>query len=175
MSLIWRKRGLAQRIRITDSVLNHVARYQQHSPTSTEAGGQLFGTVTSVEVRVVAAAGPYRRDERGRTHHRSDERAAQKVIRDQANSGLLFLGEWHTHPEDFPKPSGSDERALASMVDKSTLNTDAPILLIVGKLNPPAGIYLGTYQDGKIEDWHCTGAKQQRGGVRLWISKIMRR
>jgi integrative and conjugative element protein (TIGR02256 family) len=176
MSFIWRKKGLAQRIRITDAVLNHVAKYQQHGPTSTEAGGQLFGTVSPTQVRVVVAAGPYPRDERGRMHHQSDQKSAQKVIRDQAKKGLLFLGEWHTHPEDAPTPSGADEHAIAAMVDKSILNTDAPILLIVGRLNPPAGLYLGTYQDGEIEDWHCGCIKEQRRDrVRRWLSHILRR
>ena len=173
MSLIWRKKGLAQRIRITDAVLNHVAKHQQHSPTSTEAGGQLFGTVSRAEVRLVAAEGPHPRDERGRTHYRSDPKAAQKAIRDQAKRGLLFLGEWHTHPEDVPTPSADDDAAIAAMVDRSKLNTDAAILLIVGRLNPPAGLFVGTYRNGVVEDWHCGGIKLlRRGRLRQWISMI---
>jgi integrative and conjugative element protein (TIGR02256 family) len=156
--------------------LNHVAKHQQHGQTSTEAGGQLFGTVSPTEIRIVTAVGPHSHDERGRTHYRSDQKAAQKAIRDEAKKGLLFLGEWHTHPEDFPTPSRDDDEAIAAMVAKSKLNTDAAVLLIVGRANPPSGLYLGTYRDGVIEDWHCgAGGISRTRGIRLWISKFLHR
>ncbi|MEJ0100285.1 MAG: Mov34/MPN/PAD-1 family protein [Pseudomonadota bacterium] len=174
MSLIWRKTGSAQRIRITDAVLNHVAKHQQNGVTATEAGGQLFGTVSRNEVRLVVAVGPHLRDERGRTHYRSDRKAAQRAIRDQAKRGLLFLGEWHTHPQDVPAPSGDDRDAIALMVGKSSLNVDAAVLLIVGRENPPLGLYIGTYREGVLETWHCGTARIRRFGTfRRWISKFL--
>lgn len=40
-----------------------------------------------------------------------------------------YIGEWHTHPEDFPNPSSTDKRSWAK-----SLNADFPmVVLIVGR------------------------------------------
>jgi integrative and conjugative element protein (TIGR02256 family) len=176
MSLIWRKSGTAQRIRITDAVLNHVAKYQQHALSATEAGGQLFGTVSATEVRVVAAVGPHRRDERSRYRYRSDPQSAQRAISEQAKNGLLYLGEWHTHAEDLPSPSGDDRDAMTALTEKSSLCIDAALLLIVGRESPPAGVYLGAFRESDFEDWRCgRGNSVRRARPRNWFARVFRR
>lgn len=176
MSLIWRKSGTAQRIRITDAVLNHVAKYQQHGLSATEAGGQLFGTVNPTEVRVIAAVGPHRRDERSRYRYRSDPQSAQRAISEQAKNGLLYLGEWHTHAEDLPSPSGDDKDAMIALTEKSSLRVDAALLLIVGRESPPTGLYLGAFRQGSFEDWRCgTGKSARRARTKSWFDRVFRR
>ncbi|MDO6603173.1 hypothetical protein [Arenibacter palladensis] len=43
------------------------------------------------------------------------------------------MGEWHTHPEDVPKPSGLDKKSIVDQIRKSRLNSDKIFALIMGR------------------------------------------
>lgn len=73
-----------QRIVLGPPVVTHVQHFRQSLPFASEAGGQLFGTVSPDVVNVEAASGPYPGDERSRYRYRSDPRAAQAAIEHQA-------------------------------------------------------------------------------------------
>lgn len=64
-------------------------------------------------------------DRRG-AHHQSNITEAFE----RSSGALQYLGEWHTHPEDYPSPSTTDQnswkRHLAS-------NNEPVILLIIGR------------------------------------------
>jgi hypothetical protein len=95
---------------------------------------------------------------------------------EQARKGLLYLGEWHTHAEDFPSPSFDDKDAMRTLAEKSKLSIDAALLMIVGRENPPAGLYLGTFRGDSFEDWRCGSIKaSRRGKPRNWFDRIFRR
>jgi integrative and conjugative element protein (TIGR02256 family) len=132
--------GSDQRLRIESQVLRHVRRFRQSSDVRPEAGGQLFGTVTDSLVRVIAASGPHRSDQRSRYAFRSNPRTAQTSIEAHAKHGLLYLGEWHTHAENVPNPSETDAGAIRAILQKSQLNTDALVLMIVGLAKPDADL-----------------------------------
>jgi integrative and conjugative element protein (TIGR02256 family) len=132
--------GASQCLRIEPRVLRHVRKYRQSLPTKPEAGGQLFGTVTDSLVRISAVSGPHRSDQRSRYAFRSNPHAAQESIEAQAERGLLYLGEWHTHAENVPHPSASDSSALRAILEKSRLNTNALVLVIVGLAKPDADL-----------------------------------
>lgn len=136
--------GSVQRLRIEPNVLDHVRRFRQSKLTAAEAGGQLFGTVTSELVQVSCVSGPHRGDERSRYSFRSDPRAAQREINRFAARGLAYLGEWHTHAEEIPRPSGSDLGAIREIVDRSQLNTSTVVMLIIGLAEP----------DGDVGVWY---------------------
>lgn len=121
-----------QCLRIEPSVLRHIRRHRQVQQSSPEAGGQLFGRVTDTLVSITHAAGPRAGDERGRFTFRSDPETAQADIGRFARRGLLYLGEWHTHAEAIPRPSGSDEHAMRQIYARSRLNTAALLLVIIG-------------------------------------------
>lgn len=44
----------------------------------------------------------------------------------------IYVGEWHTHPNAAPIPSGTDIRALQEIVKSENVNINSPIMLIVG-------------------------------------------
>jgi integrative and conjugative element protein (TIGR02256 family) len=132
--------GVAQSMYIHGEALVHVTRHQQRGAWATEAGGQLFGSVSEEAVRIVAATGPYMGDERSRYRYRSNPQSAQAAISRSAKVGLLYLGEWHTHAEDEPELSGSDEDAITTLRARSKLNASAVVLLIVGRAEPPRGL-----------------------------------
>ena len=145
--------GISQVVRIDAAVIQHVRKHRQMRPWASEAGGQLFGSISADEVAVTVVSGPYRGDDRGRYHYRSNPQAAQAAIDRNARTGHLYLGEWHTHAEGVPQASTSDIDAMARLLAKSSLNSDAILLLIVGQSEMIDGLRLRTVGRLGSHDW----------------------
>lgn len=143
----------SQRIVIMDRALKSMARYRQLSWYSREAGGQLFGTVSSSEVVVSEATGPYRGDQRWRWSYRSNPRAAQQAIDEQADEGHLYLGEWHTHPEDHPTASGADFDAMAKLRRASSTRVANLLMIIQGRALGERGLALHSFGVDGLTRW----------------------
>lgn len=148
--------GVSQTLVLEPAVLEHVEKSRQLSSASTEAGGQLFGHANEQEIRVAIATGPYRRDERGRYHYRSNVTSAQKVIENFAQDGLLYLGEWHTHAEDFPAASASDIDAMNKLLTHSKLNINGLLMLIVGRSTLLPGYYITLLNNSRSYKWELS-------------------
>lgn len=142
-----------QGIRLSPDVLSHVRGHRQLSSRATEAGGQLFGTITADLIEVARATGPYTGDERSRHRYRSNPAAAQRAIQEHSRAGLLYLGEWHTHAEDIPGASGFDEEAMQRLLARSQLNSNALLMLIVGRMEAVAGLALFTVARELVYQW----------------------
>lgn len=155
-ALIGTARSFTQAIRLESEVLLYAQRYRQRGLWSTEAGGQLFGLVERETVRVLRATGPYAGDERTRYRYRSNPAAAQHTIQEQARAGLLYLGEWHTHPELYPTASSLDRNAMNGLLAHSRLNCNALLLLIVGQGDGPEQLTLYTVETGQLQSWRLT-------------------
>lgn len=143
----------SQRVVITERALKHMARYRQLSWCSREAGGQLFGTVSSSEVVVLTATGPYRGDRRWRTSYRSNPKAAQRAIDQQAGEGHLYLGEWHTHPEDHPTASGTDFDAMAKLQRASSTRLANLLMVVQGRDLGERGLVLHSFGADGLTRW----------------------
>ncbi|HGN2220474.1 TPA: Mov34/MPN/PAD-1 family protein [Pseudomonas aeruginosa] len=77
----------------------------------TEAGGILLGHVRGIHLEILEATIPTPKDRRlkyffERLLH-GHQRIAEKRWKD-SNGLVRYVGEWHTHPEDYPTPSGLD-------------------------------------------------------------------
>lgn len=173
MSLVWRCSEHSQRVQICDAVISHLLEHQQQGSEANEAGGQLFGTVTSKEVRVTTATGPYQNDERGRYRYRSDAQSAQQAISDQAIHGLIYIGEWHTHAEDEPRPSDDDIAAMNALRTRSRLNASSALLVIVGRVPPPQGLAICSFSARGRIDWYCGEQTKMRRNYLTRIVKII--
>jgi integrative and conjugative element protein (TIGR02256 family) len=143
----------SQRVVITERALVHMGRYRQLSWHSREAGGQLFGTVSSSEVVVFTATGPYRGDQRWRTSYRSNLKAAQWAIDQQAGEGHLYLGEWHTHPEDHPTASDTDFDAMAKLQRASSTRLANLLMVIQGRDLGERGLALHSFGTNGLSRW----------------------
>ncbi|MBP7809070.1 MAG: Mov34/MPN/PAD-1 family protein [Bacteroidia bacterium] len=44
---------------------------------------------------------------------------------------LIYVGEWHTHPDMPAEPSGTDRKAMKEIAEHNDVNISNPILLIV--------------------------------------------
>lgn len=107
----------------------------QSSVTAPEAGGLLLGTVHGQDMLISEATVPTRMDRQLRTlfERMPCRHRAIAKRRWRASAGTVrYLGEWHTHPEDHPHPSGIDLvewRALAS----KRRDRRAVLVVIVGR------------------------------------------
>lgn len=103
------------RIKLTAEVLARLQAYAQHAPDAPEAGGVLLGRylLESNDVVVDDLTEPMPGDQRGRFFFHRAQVAHQQAIEKawRASGGTrTYLGEWHTHPEPYPTPSGTDRR-----------------------------------------------------------------
>ena len=149
--------NVKQTLALDSAVLNHVGKSRQLDAKATEAGGQLFGYINESKIQIVLATGPYKRDQRGRYHYRSHEVSAQKEIENYSKEGLCYLGEWHTHAEDFPTASSSDIDAMNKLLAHSKLNVNGLLMLIVGRSTLLSGYYISLFNGSHIYRWELYG------------------
>ena len=127
---------------LTDDVLARFNRYRQTGRRK-EAGGQLFATFGGSTTQIERATGPRRSDRRGRGFFFPDRRAERREIERLFKSGLHYVGDWHTHPENRPVPSSTDMASFREMFCKSKHRLDSFVIIIVGLDHGPEGLYVG--------------------------------
>lgn len=100
------------------AVLEH---HIQSRDTDTEAGGLLLGTVHGSNIAVSEATAPTRWDKRFRYlfermpfGHASLARRRWKA----SGGNVRYVGEWHTHPQDYPAPSSLDRTEWTKLARK---------------------------------------------------------
>lgn len=130
---------------LEDSVLSIIRSYEQRKPWSKEAGGVLLGKQVKGEDHYVitAASIPTKHDRRSRFSFTRSIKSAQPLIEknwEESNGIENYIGEWHTHPECKPTPSGIDKALIRQVVsDKSS--PFPKVFLVIAGLN--GTLYLG--------------------------------
>jgi integrative and conjugative element protein (TIGR02256 family) len=100
-----------QLVYLNQQPLEVFGRYIQDGVDSKEAGGILLGHVRGEHLEITEATEPSCWDRRFRFlfermpffHHR----LAMKRWK-ESNGLVRYIGEWHTHPQDYPAPSSID-------------------------------------------------------------------
>jgi integrative and conjugative element protein (TIGR02256 family) len=64
--------------------------------------------------------------------HRGDAQRFVENIFKETDGIVNYMGEWHTHPEPAPTPSGSDRKMMADLLRTSRLEIRFLIGVIVG-------------------------------------------
>jgi integrative and conjugative element protein (TIGR02256 family) len=136
-----------QQLMIQPGVLATFEHNRQLRPRDNEAGGQLFGRIIENNLSVELATGPRPTDIRMRFSYKPDRRAEQTEIDRYHREGLLFLGDWHTHPEPHPSPSPQDLRSICAAFKESTHHLNGLLLVIVGTQESPSGPYVAVHND----------------------------
>ena len=130
--------------------------YRQRSREDLEAGGVLLGRIflDPFEVFVESLSLPSRGDRRRRSSFFRARGPAQQLV-NRAWSGSageeIYLGEWHTHPEDDPKPSAVDLMNWQRLVRNAQFEQGSLFFVIVGRV--------------AVQAWEF--AKNERAPVRL--------
>ena len=135
-----------QVLTLEQNVLDHFATWRQSDPKMPEAGGQLFGVVQGQSVKLMRATGPRNSDRRGRFFFIADRFAEHREISTLHKSGLHYLGDWHTHPETFPAPSGTDLSSMADLFVRSKHDLNAFLMVIVGTAEFPGGLHVSLHE-----------------------------
>lgn len=149
--------SVAQELELEPSVLSHLAEHRQSDNWVSEAGGQLFGTISPAKVTISHAVGPHAGDERSRNRYRSNPLEAQRTIDRMKIRGLLYLGEWHTHAENHPHASGLDDDAMRRLIANSRLNSNALLMLIVGRAAGVDGLAIWSVSSAATHSWQLRG------------------
>lgn len=130
-------------IEFSPSVL---ARFEQHRQLrfwQSEAGGQLFARFSVGVISVGVATGPRATDFRTPFSYVPDRAAERLEITEMRELGWHYVGDWHTHPQAIPQPSGRDIRTVKSTARKSRLVLGGVLMVIVGRTQFPGGLFVG--------------------------------
>ncbi|WP_170149468.1 Mov34/MPN/PAD-1 family protein [Rhodoplanes roseus] len=153
-------------VRIGSLALATFDAHRQRRFYQREAGGQLFARVRADEWEIVAATGPRSRDRRGRFSFRPHRASEQEEIFQHHELGLDYVGDWHTHPEDVPRPSFDDLSSIAKVVRRSTHHLPGFLLLIVGRDSFPGGLWASFHSiDGLRSDARAVPDLSESRGI----------
>lgn len=120
---------------IEREALNIMESFIQNDRKKHESGGILLGQIKDDRIYVQNVSPPNKFDRSGRYYFHRDKDAAQIIIDYEfANSGgsVIYLGEWHTHPESVPKPSMQDMKMINGQYNSGTLNVPFVLMFIQG-------------------------------------------
>ena len=116
-------------------------RQQDNAP---EAGGILLGReYLNKEVRVELVTIPTSEDLAGPTWFERSHLKAQTIVDEawnKSNGEMIYLGEWHTHPQNIPSPSSRDRAMIRNMRHETMMEIDFLLLIIVGRTSEWIGI-----------------------------------
>jgi integrative and conjugative element protein (TIGR02256 family) len=102
-----------KKIKLVTSVVDLMNSYKQLNIRDCEAGGILIGRENKETGNIIVeyATEPYHKDIRTRNFfYRKDKKHIlfYKKLYKENNGIYAYIGEWHTHPEDFPDYSCLD-------------------------------------------------------------------
>jgi integrative and conjugative element protein (TIGR02256 family) len=137
------------RVLLEVEVLKSLKKYRQVHANATEAGGVLIGEYRGGDLRILAGTEPGGSDKRSRfgfkrrsLHHGVKSRLAWVTSGGRQN----YIGDWHTHPEANPKPSGLDIREW-----RRNLPLGVTFVIIVGTQTN----WYGLWVNGQLIDLGC--------------------
>lgn len=133
--------NLGYKIKIKDEVIKILKSYRQLNRSDYEAGGMLIGYETlNGDIIIEFVTEPFKRDKRKRfSFDRIDKKHNNtlKSIWETQGNIHIYIGEWHTHPENHPNYSLKDKKNWNRIGKK--LDKDKFIHMIVG--NSSIGIW----------------------------------
>ncbi|QIG88513.1 hypothetical protein G6R40_02490 [Chryseobacterium sp. POL2] len=132
-------------LRIYSEVILVFKKYKQEANNKNESGGVLSGFyLDEYSYRITDASVPTELDRSGKYFFNRAKGSAQSFISKlfkKSKGRKIYLGEWHTHPEDIPTPSYLDIRSIKKQIKTVNLNTSRIFLVIVGRKKTYLGIY----------------------------------
>ena len=131
------------RLLIEDAVFATLNPYRQFSPSAPESGGILLGFRRGQHLHIVEATVPSKLDKRSRFGFYRQAASHQKIALQrwrESGETMDYMGEWHSHPEDVPHPSGTD---LRNWLDITVPRDDPMVFIIIGRRNDWIGVSLG--------------------------------
>ena len=114
-----------------------------------EAGGMLFCSDLFSERLVISKISrPHVKDIRRKFFFRQNKKYAQRIIDEFFKEGFHYVGDWHTHPQPHPKPSGKDIKTIKEVFNKSDHGLSYMVHVIVASVDHFEQSYV-SLTDGK--------------------------
>ena len=132
-------------IEIKQEVVEQLQAYAQHE--GNELCGVLMGSqIADNKYRINKVSPPCVKSNSRYSCERDAEQANAYIEKDfeQSNHTRVYIGEWHTHLQQRPQPSGTDYNAILTNYTSSRLCVQFLIMVVVGT----DSIYYSVY-DGK--------------------------
>lgn len=125
-------------VHITKEVVETFNFFKQVNLNDNEACGLLIGTHSNDEknLSIKLITKPGKNDIIKRYSYKIKSKHHIKILKKrfkESNSKEVYLGTWHTHPEDIPKPSIIDVIDWKKQYTKNKHLFDIMIFIIVGK------------------------------------------
>ncbi|WP_410511763.1 Mov34/MPN/PAD-1 family protein [Paenibacillus sp. BR2-3] len=120
---------------INEEVLRIFESYRQVRKDQHESGGILLGRVYMDRIVIEHVSEPSETDRSGRCFFERDVKTAQQIVDknwEESGGQIIYLGEWHTHPEAVPHPSLTDRKLISSMIRDSRMEIDFLFIVIIG-------------------------------------------
>ncbi|WP_089367487.1 Mov34/MPN/PAD-1 family protein [Azospirillum sp. RU38E] len=128
-----------------------MAQFTQPPEDTHEAGGLLLGCLRGPHIEVRACTPPMATDARSRyMFHRRDPGHQITAVKAWRESGqtITCIGEWHTHPESIPSPSGIDRNTWRTQCRRAK---HPLVYLILGRNGNWSGL---GFPNGEVEPVH---------------------
>ncbi|MEZ0129613.1 Mov34/MPN/PAD-1 family protein [Flavobacterium sp. LBUM151] len=138
-------------VKISRDVLGNLKKFIQDDLQKPESGGVLIGFYIEDDTySITDISFPSSYDKSSRYNFTRSIKNAQNVLNDffkESNGKKIYLGEWHTHPEDFPTPSSLDEKSILQQMRGNILNSQIIFMIIIGR----KGIYISSVNKNGIK------------------------
>ena len=63
---------------------------------------------------------------------------------------LIYIGEWHTHPDGVPSPSKTDLNAMTEIANCDEVSIENPILMILSNSKSDNGLGVFVFSNNKL-------------------------
>jgi integrative and conjugative element protein (TIGR02256 family) len=147
-------RVLNYRIHISQQVIEIMSGFVQNERGQHESGGLLMGQVVAEDIYITRITIPNKFDMSGRNLFVRDKDSGQILLDYEfVNSGksIIYLGEWHTHPEAVPTPSYQDRLMINEQFRLGHLQTCFLVMMILGT----EALYLSFFDGRELHVAQC--------------------
>lgn len=139
MKLVNRKYKLSNggAIEIDRLALGSMLKFRQKEKRDLEAGGVLLGRFikNSKNIVVDKVTTPFTSDIRERNRFKRGEEHQKRIdeIWISSRGKCNYLGEWHTHPENYPEPSRKDKDEWKKLLKEGIFSSRFLYFIIIGR------------------------------------------
>lgn len=124
-------------------------RFKQTNRKDTEKGGIILGRLIDDRIHIQKLSVPSELDKSSRFNFERHRLSAQFIIDYEfvnSHGQLIYLGEWHTHPEASPTPSPQDIKMINEQFRNNKIYTNFLLLAIQGLEK----LYIGVIDDAGL-------------------------
>ena len=136
-----------QVLEIAPPVIQTFKHYQQ-TGEACEVGGLLFAKMLLPKIVIEEATHPHEKDKQFRFSFIPFRNAQRRIIKGRFRRGLHFVGEWHTHSQESPTPSGLDLHSMHDSFVKSKHELNAFVMIIVGSKRSQLRLWISIHNHG---------------------------